>query len=65
MGRLAEAATSDRSDKHHQDEGLHALLGALVVVVLALALISVSGSFGHTRRISQDAQPLWPTGSFG
>ncbi len=48
-----------RSDTRHQIEGRNALMGALVVVVLALALVAASGSFGRTHRISQDAEPHW------
>jgi hypothetical protein len=58
-----EAALAHRSDKHHE-EGLNVLVGTLVVVVVALALVSLSGGFGHTRRISEDAQPVWPAGAF-
>jgi hypothetical protein len=53
-----------RSDNHHHHEGVNALMGALVVMGMALALVMISGSFGHTRRISDLAPPSWPASSF-
>jgi hypothetical protein len=53
---------AQRSGRH--DDGLDMLVGTLLVVLAGLALTALAGSFGHTRRISQDAPPVWTSSTW-
>jgi hypothetical protein len=59
-GAALMAHTHDRH--HHRVEGLDVLIGTVAIILATLVLVLLAGDFGHTRRISQDAEPHWPVG---
>jgi len=42
-----------------RNDGIDLLVGTLFVVLTALVLAALAGRFGHSHRISYDAQPVW------
>jgi len=48
---------AQRSGRHN--DGIDMLVGTLLVVLAGLVLTALAGNFGHSRRISQDAPPVW------
>jgi hypothetical protein len=51
-----------RSDRH--DHGFGILAGSLLVIVAALVLTVLAGSFGRTHTINQDAEPIWTSATW-